>query len=89
LRHPLEPIQNDGYNLVQVADKSGTHLFDLRRGESKLLPYGAYRVTIPDAKVSFTILKNNRGFCDIHSVNGVVVMEIANAEMIDEVRQEK
>ena len=88
IRHPLMPIQNDGYDLIQVADESGSHRFDLRRGESKLLPYGRYRVTIPNTHISFTLWKNNKGFCDIHDANGIPVVETTdNAAVVDEVRK--
>ena len=78
MREPLQPIRNDGYDLVQVANESGTHLFDLHRGESKPLEYGTYRVTIPSAKISFSIWKNDKGFCGIHAFNGFCLVETGN-----------
>lgn len=75
MKHPGGAITNADYNLVQVADKSEDVLCDLHKGESKLLGYGAYRITIADTKVSFWLMKNNRGICNIHSSSGVLVLE--------------
>ena len=75
IKYPLEAIKNSDYNLVQIADRRGEHLCDLHKGESKLLPYGTYKITIADTKVSFSLWKNNRGFCNIRSSGGVLIVE--------------
>jgi len=75
MKHPFGSIKNSDYDLVEVANRRGEHLFDLHKGESKLLQYGTYKITVADAKVSFMLWKNNRGFCDIHSGNGLPVVE--------------
>lgn len=74
LKHPLGAFKNSDYNLVQVANRWGDHLFDLHKGESKFLEYGVYKIKIPDARLSVTMWKNNRGFCDFHSSNGALVL---------------
>ena len=68
-------IKNWDFSLVHVSNKRGEPLFDLHRGESRYLEYGDYQVAITDASYAFTIWKNNRGVCDIHSSNGVPVIE--------------
>ena len=68
-------IKNWDFSLVHVSNKRGEQLFDLHRGESRYLGYGDYQVAITDASYAFTIWKNNRGNCDIHSSNGVPVIE--------------
>jgi hypothetical protein len=75
LKHPLGSIKNSDYKLVQIADYRGEHLFDLHKGESQLLKYGKYRLTIPESNASFILWKNNRGYCDIHSGSGIPVVE--------------
>jgi len=40
IKHPLEAIKNSDCNLVQIADKQGNHLCDLRKDESQLFHYG-------------------------------------------------
>ncbi len=85
VKHPLGSITNSDYNLVQVASRSGEHLFDLHKGESRFLKYGWYQVTIPEANLSFTLWKNNRGFCYIHSGKGMPFVETdANCAVDDQ-----
>jgi len=74
-KHPNGVVRNWDYSVVQVANKRGEHLFDLHKGESRYLEYGTYKLTIPDANASYTLWKNNRGCCDIHSSNGVPVIQ--------------
>jgi len=75
IKHPLGGIKNLDFDLIQVADHSGDHLFDLHKGEFRFLPYGVYKLSIPNSKVSFTVWKNNRGSCYIHSADGVLLVE--------------
>src|SRR5882757_7487847 len=75
IKHPLGAITNSDYELIQVSTRSGQHLFDLRKGESKFLEYGNYLITIPDSKTSFKLWKNNRGVCNVCSSNGVPILQ--------------
>jgi hypothetical protein len=77
ISHPLGAITNHGYAQVQISgDSVPKEHYDLRKGESHLLPYGWYTITIPEAKTSFTLFKNNRGSCDIHTIDGLPVIEV-------------
>jgi len=75
-KHPLGALTNHDYPLVQVTDERQGHQFALRKGESKLLPYGNYKITIPDAETSFVLFKNNRGVCNIQSANSILLVEV-------------
>jgi hypothetical protein len=75
VKHPLGAITNQDYSLIQIQEYGGQQ-FELRKGESKLLPYGNYQVTIPETKATFNVFKNNRGNCFIRSINGVLVVQV-------------
>ena len=75
LAHPLSPITNDGFGMVQVAYDQGKDVCVLRNGEARLLPYGIYKVTIPEINLSFLLFKNNRGSPILRSVEGLLVVE--------------
>ncbi|MBE2180115.1 MAG: hypothetical protein IAE97_06555 [Chthoniobacterales bacterium] len=83
---PLGAITNLDFPLVQVSryTPEGAPLFELRKGESKLLEYGEYAIAIPDIKASFVLFKNNRGTCDLHSADGVLLVEVnENATLLN------
>ncbi len=69
IAHPLGPIVNVDCDLIEVTSLLPTPeieaRFTLRRGESRLLPYGEYRVSVNNGKGSFTLFKNNRGICKV------------------------
>ena len=75
LTHPFSPVTNYDYPLIQLTNGRGLVQYELRKGESKLVPYGEYTVIIPDTKVSFVLFKNNRGNCNIRTTNGVLLVE--------------
>jgi hypothetical protein len=78
MTHPYGAVTNEDYPLIQITDtdgNSGSRQYELRRGESKLLPYGQYTISIPDTKASFVLFKNNRGTCGIHSASGILLVE--------------
>lgn len=84
ISHPLGAITNYGYAQVQISgDSPPKELYELRKGESRLLPYGWYTITILEAKTSFVLFKNNRGTCDIHATDGLPIIEVnANASVM-------
>jgi hypothetical protein len=83
--HPLSPITNDGFGMVQIAYHEGRDVCEIKRGESRLLPYGLYKVTIPETGASFLLFKNNRGAPVLHSVDGTLVVETdANSSLMPE-----
>ena len=67
--HPLGPIVNTDCDLIEVTSLTPTSeieaRFALRRGESRLLPYGEYTVSVNSGKGSFALFKNNRGICKV------------------------
>ena len=75
LAHPVSPITNDGFGMVQVAYDEGKDVCEIRKGEARLLPYGLYKVTIPEIGASFLLFKNNRGSPVLRSVEGLLVVE--------------
>ncbi len=84
MSRPLSAVTNLDYPLVQVSRFEGKPLFELHKGESKLLEYGEYTVYIPEIKASFVLFKNNRGKCDIHSADGVLLVEVnENASILN------
>ena len=85
LTHPVSPITNDGFVMVQVAYHEGKDLCEIKKGESRLLPYGLYKVTIPETGASFLLFKNDRGAPILHSVDGTLVVETdANSSVMPE-----
>jgi hypothetical protein len=74
--HPISPVTNRDYSLVRLKTLHGNTQYELRKGESKLLPYGEYEVTIPENNTTFQLFKNNRGTCNIQSSNGILVIEV-------------
>lgn len=83
--HPLSPITNDGFGMVQVAYHEGKDVCEIKKGESRLLPYGLYKVTIPETGASFLLFKNNRGAPVLHSVDGTLIVETdANSSVMPE-----
>lgn len=74
-KHPLGAVTNQDYPTIQVSDRQ-SHQFELKKGESKLLPYGDYKVVIPESKATFYLFKNNRGVCNIRSANGILIVEL-------------
>jgi len=82
--HPLGAVTNLDYPLVQVSRYQEKPLFELRKGEAKLLEYGEYTINIPEIKASFVLFKNNRGTCDIHSADGTLLVEVnENATLLN------
>ena len=84
--YPLGAVTNLDFPLVQVARHGfeSTPLFELHKGESKLLEYGEYTISIPDIKASFALFKNNRGTCNLHSANGLLLVEVnENATLLN------
>jgi hypothetical protein len=78
MNQPYGAITNEDFPLIRInpmAGNSASGQYELRKGESKLLPYGQYTISIPDTKASFVLFKNNRGTCDIHSANGILLVE--------------
>jgi hypothetical protein len=73
--HPLSPITNDGFLMIKIAYHDGKDVCEIKNGESRLLPYGLYKVTIPETGASFLLFKNNRGAPVLHSVDGTLVVE--------------
>jgi len=69
IAHPLGPIVNTNCDLIEVTSLLPTSEIDarftLRRGESRLLPYGEYKVSVNNGKGSFGLFKNNRGICKV------------------------
>ena len=83
LTHPLSPITNDGFGMVQVAYDEGKDVCEIRKGEARLLPYGLYKVTIPEIGASFLLFKNNRGSPILRSVDGHLIVETdANSSLM-------
>jgi hypothetical protein len=83
--HPLSPITNDGFLMIKVAYHEGKDVCELKNGESRLLPYGLYKVTIPETGAGFLLFKNNRGAPVLHSVDGTLVVETdANSSIMSE-----
>ncbi|CAN5817918.1 hypothetical protein BH09VER1_BH09VER1_34030 [soil metagenome] len=84
IRYPLGAVTNLDCPLIEVVGEheQANQRFQLRKGEMKLLPYGTYKVTIPDGKGSFVLFKNNRGVCNISwassstSTNGCFVVAV-------------
>ncbi|EDY16730.1 hypothetical protein CfE428DRAFT_5693 [Chthoniobacter flavus Ellin428] len=77
MAHPYGAISNHDYPRIWIVSLEGSHggqQYELRKGESKLLPYGQYEVSIPGTKTSFILFKNNRGTCDIGSMNGLLTV---------------
>lgn len=88
--HPLSPIINDGFGMVQVAYHEGKDVCEIKKGESRLLPYGLYKVPIPETGASFLLFKNNRGAPILHSVDGTLVVETdANSSVMPEKHLQK
>jgi len=52
---------------IEVASTTGSpdQTFRLRKGESRLLPNGEYRVTLDEGKGSFLLYENNQGVCKV------------------------
>lgn len=92
MAHPYGGISNHGYPLIRIVSMDGNHggqQDELRKGESKLLPYGQYEVSIPDIKASFILFKNNRGTCDVGVMNGLLTVATnSNASIGMKVRPE-
>lgn len=69
IAHPLGPIVNTNCELIEVTSLLPTSEIDarftLRQGESRLLPYGEYKVSVNNGKGSFGLFKNNRGICKV------------------------
>ncbi len=85
LTHPLSPITNDGFGIVRVAYDEGKDVCEIRKGETRLLPYGLYRVTIPEIGAGFLLFKNNRGSAVLRSVEGLLIVETnANSRVMPE-----
>lgn len=83
--HPVSPITNDGFSVVQIAYEDGQDVCELKNGEARLLPYGLYRVNIPEIGSSFLLFKNNRGAPVLRSVGGKLVVETdANSAVLKE-----
>jgi len=76
ITHPIGALTNSDYPLVQVSKYEGKPLFELRKGEAKLLEYGEYTIQIPEIKASFVLFKNNRGTCDIKSADGTLLVKV-------------
>jgi hypothetical protein len=73
---PSGTVKNADFNLVQIRSNYGDHICDLRKGEeSKPLGYGAYKVTIVDSGMTFSIWKNSSGSCSLHSEGGILILE--------------
>jgi hypothetical protein len=76
---PFGAVTNADYPLVQIiAYKEGSiggPQYELKKGESKALPYGSYMISIPDAKASFIISKDKYTTYSIHSASGVLLLE--------------
>ena len=68
-------ITNHDYALVEIAQYTASAIVPLRRGESKELGYGDYTITIPEIKATFTLRKNSRGTCAIHTANGILLVQ--------------
>ena len=73
--HPLGAVTNQDYPLVQLANERGVIQHQLGKGESKLMLYGEYTVSIPAINASFVLFKNNRGTCIIRSANDVLLVQ--------------
>ena len=73
--HPVSPVTNFDYPLVQLTNENGLVQHEIRKGESKLVEYGLYTTVIPATNASFPLWKNNRGRCNIRSANGVLLVE--------------
>ena len=88
--HPVSPITNDGFEQVQIAYDEGKEVCVLTNGEAHLLPYGIYRVTIPEINVGIRLFKNNRGSPILRSSSGMLVVETdANCSVMPNKKQNK
>lgn len=67
LARPQGKLINIDCPSIEVARTSGApdQIFHLRKGESRLLPNGEYRVTLDDGKGSFLLYENNQGVCKV------------------------
>ena len=71
-------------------NREGKDVCEIKKGESRLLPYGLYKVTIPETGASFLLFKNNRGAPILHSVDGTLVVETdANSSVMPEKHLQK
>ena len=88
MSHPYGGVTNEDYPSLLITDMDGhseSQQYEVRKGQSQLLPYGRYTISIPDTKASFVLFKNNRGTCEVRSANGILLVKInRNAHIMSE-----